>query len=163
MQKKSFGGDRKILGKGNTPVLLPWESHRRRSLVGYSPWDCEESDTTERLHFHFSLSCTGEGNGNPLQYSCLENPRDRGAWGGCVYGVTQGRTRLKRLSSGSSSRKILKLNCGDNCTNLLNLLNSIELYTQIEWILWYVTYLNKDVSKICMNSGGKMVIQSDNN
>ena len=52
--------------------------------------------------------------------------------GGCVYGVAQGRTRLKRLSSGSSSRKILKLNCGDNCTNLLNLLNSIELYTQIE-------------------------------
>ena len=45
-----------------------------------SPWGCKESDTTEWLHFHFSLSCVGEGNGNPLQCSCLENPRDRGAW-----------------------------------------------------------------------------------
>ena len=60
-----------------TPVLLPRKSHGRRSLVGCSPWGCEESDSTERLHFHFSLSCIGEGNGNPLQCSCLENPRDR--------------------------------------------------------------------------------------
>ena len=59
-----------------TPVLLPGKSHGRRSLVGCSPWGREESDMTERLHFHFSLSCTGEGNGNPLQCSCLENPRD---------------------------------------------------------------------------------------
>ena len=58
-----------------------------------------ESDMTERLHFHFSLSCTGERNGNPLQCSCLENPRDREAWYAAVYGVTQSRTRLKRLSS----------------------------------------------------------------
>ena len=63
-----------------TPVLLPGKSHGRRSLVGCSPWGHEESDTTERLHFHFSLSCIGEGNGNPLQCSCLENPRDGGAW-----------------------------------------------------------------------------------
>ena len=63
-----------------TPVLLPGKSHRWRSLVGYSPWGRTESDTTERLHFHFSLSCTREGNGNPLQCSCLENPRDGGAW-----------------------------------------------------------------------------------
>ena len=63
-----------------TPVLLPGKSHGQRSLVGCSPWGRQESDTTERLHFHFSLSCIGEGNGNPLQYSCLENPRDRGAW-----------------------------------------------------------------------------------
>ena len=62
-----------------TPVLLPGKSHGRRSLVGFSPWGCEESDTTEPLHFHFSLSCIGEGNGNPLQCSCLENPRDGGA------------------------------------------------------------------------------------
>ena len=62
------------------PVLLPGKSHGRRSLVGCSPWGHEESDTTEQLHFDFSLSCTGEGNGNPLQCSCLENPRDRGAW-----------------------------------------------------------------------------------
>ena len=60
-----------------------------------------ELDTTERLHFHFSLSCFGEGNGNPLQYSCLENPRDEGAWWAAVYGVAQSRTRLKRLSSSS--------------------------------------------------------------
>ena len=59
--------------------------------------------TTERLHFHFSLSCFGEGNGNPLQCSCLENPRDGGAWWAAVYAVAQSRTRLKRLSSSSSS------------------------------------------------------------
>ena len=58
-----------------------------------------ESDTTERLPFHFSLSCTGEGNGNPLQCSCLENPRDGKAWWAAIYGVAQSRTRLKRLSS----------------------------------------------------------------
>ena len=86
-----------------TPVLLPGKSHGRRSLVGCSPWGREESNTTERLHFHFSPSCVGEGNGNPLQCSCLENPRDRGAWWAAVYGVTQSRTRLKRLSSSSSS------------------------------------------------------------
>ena len=63
-----------------TPVLLPGKSYGWRSLVGCSPWGRKESDMTERLPFHFSLSCTGEGNGNPLQYSCLENPRDRGAW-----------------------------------------------------------------------------------
>ena len=57
-----------------TSVLLPGESHGLRSLVGYSPWGLEESDTTERLHFHFSFSCIGDGNSNPLQYSCLENP-----------------------------------------------------------------------------------------
>ena len=62
---------------------------------------------TERLHFHFSLSCIGEGNGNPLQCSFLENPRDGGAWWAAVYGVTQSRTRLKRLSSSSSSNKFL--------------------------------------------------------
>ena len=61
-----------------------------------------KSGMTERLHFHFSLLCIGEGNGNPLQCSCLENPRDRGAWWAAVYGVAQSRTRLKRLSSSSS-------------------------------------------------------------
>ena len=85
-----------------TPVLLPRKSHGRRSLVGCSPWGREESDTTERLPFHFSLSCIGEGNGNPLQCSCLENPRDR-AWQAAVCGVAQSRTRLKRLSSSSSN------------------------------------------------------------
>ena len=63
-----------------TPALLPGKSHGRRSLVGYSPWGRRGSDKTERLPFHFSLSCIGEGNGNPLQCSSLENPRDGGAW-----------------------------------------------------------------------------------
>ena len=86
-----------------TPVLLPGKSHGWRSLVGCSPWGRKQLDTTERLHFHFSLSCIGEGNGNPLQCSCLENPRDGGAWWVVIYGVAQSRTRLKRLSSSSSS------------------------------------------------------------
>ena len=60
------------------PVLLPGKSHGWRSLVGCSPLGHYRSDMTERLHFHFSLSHPGEGNGNPLQCSCLENPRDRG-------------------------------------------------------------------------------------
>ena len=84
-----------------TPVLLPGKSHGRRSLVGCSPWGRYEWDTTEQLHFHFSLSCIGEGNGNPLQCFCLENPRDGGAWWAAVYGVAQSPTRLKRLSSSS--------------------------------------------------------------
>ena len=88
-----------------TPVLLPGKSHGQRSLVGCSPRGHEESDTTERLHFQFSLSHIGEGNGNPLQCSCLENPRDRGAWWAAIYGIAQSRTRLKRLSSSSSSSR----------------------------------------------------------
>ena len=92
-----------------TPVLLPGKSLGQRSLVGCSPWGREESDTTERLHFHFSLSCTGEGNGNPLQCSCLENPRDGGAWWAAVYGVEQSRTQLKRLRNSSSSRAIFEI------------------------------------------------------
>ena len=76
---------------------IPWmEEPGRLQSVGSL-----ESDMTERLHFHFSLSCIGEGNGNPLQCSCLENPRDREAWWAAVYGVTQSQTRLKRLSSSS--------------------------------------------------------------
>src|SRR5574341_1263845 len=85
-------------------------------LAGRIPWTEEpgglqsmgslESDTTERLHLHFSLSCIGEGNGNPLQCSCLENPRDEEAWWAAVYGAAQSQTRLKRLSSSSSRRFI---------------------------------------------------------
>ena len=89
------------------PVLLPGKSHGQ-SLVGCSPWGHWESDTTERLHFHFSLSCIGEGNGNSLECSCLENPRDREAWWVAIYGVLQSRTRLKRLSS-SSSRELKEI------------------------------------------------------
>ena len=78
---------------------IPWmEEPGRLQFMGSL-----ESDTTEQLHFHFSLSCIAEGNGNPLQCSCLENPRDGGAWWAAVYGVAQSRTRLKRLSSSSSS------------------------------------------------------------
>ena len=89
-----------------TPVLLSGKFCGRRSLVGCSPWRHEESDTTERLYFHFSLLCIGEGNGNPLQCSCLENPRDGGAWWAAVYGVAQSQTQLKRLSSSSSSSRL---------------------------------------------------------
>ena len=94
-----------------TPVLLPGKSYGWRSLVGCSPRGHWGSDMTERLHFHFSLSCIGEGNGTPLQCSCLENPRDRGAWWAAVSGVAQSQTRLKRLSSSSSS-KVGHLLCG---------------------------------------------------
>ena len=87
------------------PVLLPRKSHGWRNLVGCSPWSCYESDATKQLHFYFSLSRNGEGNGNPLQCSCLENPRDGRAWWAAIYGVAQSRTRLKWLSS-SSSRAI---------------------------------------------------------
>ena len=69
--------------------------------MGCSPWGRYESDMIERLHFHFSLSCIGEGDGNPLQCSCLENPRDGGAWWAALHGVAQSRRRLKRLSSSS--------------------------------------------------------------
>ena len=92
-----------------TPVLLPGKSHGQRSLVGCRPWGRKESDTTERLHFHFSLftfmhwrrkfrgmigTSHGEGDGTPLQYSCLENPVDRGAWWAAGHGVTKSRTQL---------------------------------------------------------------------
>ena len=91
----------------STPVLLPGKSHGRRSLVGSSPWGLWGSDTTSRLHFDFSLSCIGEGNGNPLRCSCLENPRDGGAWWAAVYGVAQSRIQLKQLSSSSSMSVML--------------------------------------------------------
>ena len=100
----------------STPVLLPGNSHGRRGLVGCSPWGCEQSDTTEWLYFHFSLSCIGEGNGNPLQRSCLENPKDGGAWEAAVYRVAQSRTRLKQLSSSSMVAQVVKnllANAGD--------------------------------------------------
>ena len=78
---------------------IPWTEEPGR----LGQWDNEEFDMTERLHFYFSLSCIGEGNGNPLQCSYLENPRDSGAWWAAGYRVTQSRTRLNRLSSNSSS------------------------------------------------------------
>ena len=91
-----------------TPVVSPGKSHGRRGLVGCSPWVHEESDTTKQLHFHFSLPYIGEENGNPLQCSCVEKPRDGGAWWADVFGVTQSRTRLKRLSSSSSMQMVTR-------------------------------------------------------
>ena len=107
-----------------TPVLLPGKPHGWKSLVGCSPWGRWGSDTTERLHFHFSLSCIGEGNGNPLQCSCLENPRGGGAWWAAVYGVAQSQTRLKWLSSSRPLSYIMSIFLffsflGGSCMRLL--------------------------------------------
>ena len=87
---------------------LAWKIPWTEEPGGLQSMGSIESDTIERLHFHFSLSCIGEENGNSLQCSCLENPRDRGAWWAAVYEITQNRTRLKRLSSGSSSSTWIK-------------------------------------------------------
>ena len=101
-----------------TPVLLPGKSHGWRSLVGCSPRDSYESEETEQLHFHFSLSCNGEGNDNPLQCSCLENPRDGGAWWAAVCGIAQSRTRLTRLSSSSSTAREMQAPTPHRCSEL---------------------------------------------
>ena len=103
-------------------IYLPWEkamAPNSSTLAWKIPWTEElgglqsmgslRVGTTEQLHFHFSLSCIGEGNGNPLQCSCLENPSDGGAWWAAVYGVAQSRTQLKRLSSSSSSSSSMYL------------------------------------------------------
>ena len=119
-----------------TPVLLTGKSHGRRSLVGCSPWGLEESDTTEQLHFHFSFSYTGEGNGNPLQCSCLENPRDGGAWWAAVYGVAQSRTQPKQLISSQFSGKDQS-----RCTHtLITTLNSSKT-------IFYTVYKYPSVNK----------------
>ena len=103
---------------------LAWRTPRTGCLVGCSPWGREELDTTERLHFHFSLSCLGEGHGNPLQCSCLENPRDGGAWRVAVYGVAQSRTRLKRRRR-SSRTAVCQVPLSIICQSLLKF-KSIE-------------------------------------
>ena len=123
-----------------TPVLLPGKSHGRRSLVGCSPWVHEEVDTTEQLYIHFSLSCIGEGNGNSLQCSCLDNPRDSGAWRAAVYRVTQSQTWLKWLSSSSSSMEEPKVLC--TTYSSINKIIAIRMqqhikksYTMTKWAL----------------------------
>ena len=89
-----------------SPVVSPGKSHGQRSLVGCSPWGRSELDRTEWPHFPFSLSCIGEGNGNPLQCSCLENPRDGGAWWAAVYGVAQSWTRWSDLAAAAAAALI---------------------------------------------------------
>ena len=127
-----------------TPVLSPGKSHGWRRLEGCSPWGRWGSDTTERLHFHFSLSCIGEGNGNPLQCSCLENPRDGGAWWAAVHGVAQSRTRLKRLSSSSSSSRVLEILCFLIWV-LVTLVCSVHWTALICTFSLYMFYFNKKV------------------
>ena len=99
-----------------TPVLLPGKCHGQRSLVGCSPWGLEESGTTERLHFHFSFSRIGEGNGNPLQCSCLENPRDREPGGLQSMGshrVGHNWSNLAAAAAGNSVNKESACSAGD--------------------------------------------------
>ena len=141
-----------------TPVLLPGKSHGWRRLVGCSPWGRYESDTTERLHFHFSLSCIAEGNGNPFQCSCLENPRDGGTWWAATCVVAQSRTRLKQLSSSSSSSSSLELSSGINKSHLVpstshqdppslssRVKNSADIRTNLEkagWLAYFLYFLD---------------------
>ena len=124
------------LAMAPTPVLLPGKSHGRRRLVGCSPWGREESDMIEWLHFYFPLSCIREGNGNPLQYSCLENPRDGGAWWAAIYGVTQSQTQLKRLSSSSTCSEA-QPPPGPGVT-----LHQVDLFSLPRlWLLWWLLNL----------------------
>ena len=133
------------------PVLLPGKSPGRRTLVGCSPWGHYELGTTEQLHFHFSLSCIGEGNGNPPQCSCLENPRDREAWWAAISGVAQSWTQLTRLSSSSSSKpydysSILEYySAMTNNEIMLLYVSSLSFHPSMDfenafksWLLWIV-------------------------
>ena len=126
---------------------LAWKIPWTENLVGCSPWGRQESDTTERLHFHFSLSCIGAGNGNPLQCSCLENSRDGGAWQAAVYGVAQSRTRLKRLSSSSSSilHQILVL---ESDITLCSLKKSLSLILSFFSGISYVIFSHKTILRV---------------
>ena len=110
--------------------ILPGKSHGQRSLVGCRPWGRKESDMTEWLHFHVSLSSIGEGNGNPLQCSCLQNHRDGGAWWAAVHGVAQSRTRLMWLSSTSSKAQIMTKryqNMNTGCVRLRQFIQRINV------------------------------------
>ena len=104
---------------------------------------------TERLHFHFSLSCIGEGNGNPLQCSCLENPRDGGAWWAAVYGVAQSRTRLKRLSSSSSNDSWLSI---FSCAHKPLFCFPVGLFSFSTPLWLHLHFLNRPISLIPANT-----------
>ena len=118
---------------------IPWTEEPDR-LQSYQ-------DCTERLHFHFSLSCIGEGNGNPLQCSCLENPRDGGAWWAAAYGVTQSRIWLKRLSSSSSSSIHIYM-CV--CIYIYISLHSFaRMVSEVQFILIFIICLFRLLSRFC--------------
>ena len=109
-------------------------------------------DTTEQLHFHFSLSCIGEGNGTPLQCSCLENPRDGGAWWAAVYGVAQSRTRLKRLSSSIQDLKRIKTDELPLCQN------HIDLCVYIKLITYEPIFLKDIIVCVCLRTHARMCV-----
>ena len=115
-----------------TPALLPGGSQGLGSLAGCRPWGLEESDTTERLRFHFSLSCIGEGNGISLQCSCLENPRDRGAWWAAVRGVPKSRTRLSDFTFTFRTRKQPRCPSTDEWIKKLWYIYTMEYYSTIK-------------------------------
>ena len=124
-----------------TPVFLPGESQGQRNLVGCHLWGRTELDMTERLPFHFSLSCIGEGDGNPLQCSWLENPRDGGTWWAAIYGVAQGQTRLKRLAAAAACVPdliIVKVKVSQSCLTLCDpmdyTVNGILQARMLEWV-----------------------------
>ena len=113
---------------------IPW-TEESGGLQSMGSWGCWELDRTERLHFCFSLSCIGEGNGNPLQCSCLENPRDGGAWWAAVYGVTQSWTRLKWLSSNSEECSYMPGNVWREDSSVLSLMSLFSLFKQNSMLL----------------------------
>ena len=113
---------------------IPW-TEESGGLQSMGSWGCWELDRTEWLHFCFSLSCIGEGNGNPLQCSCLENPRDGGAWWAAVYGVTQSWTRLKWLSSNSEECSYMPGNVWREDSSVLSLMSLFSLFKQNSMLL----------------------------
>ena len=134
-----------------TPVFLPGKSHGRRSLVGCSPWGLEESDTTEWLHFYFSLSCIGDGNGNPLQCSCLENPRDGGAWWAAICEVAQSRHNWSDLAAAAAAYFIeVQLTYNVSSAQQKDLVIYIYIYTYIIFRSFYIIgYYKIDDSSLC--------------
>ena len=128
-----------IFVRSPTPVLLPGKRMEEPGgLQSMGRWGL---DTTERLHFHFSLSCVGEGNGSPLQCSCLENPRDGGAWWAAIYGVTQSQTQLKRLSSSSIAPEI-KPSWRFCSKDVLSLISTPSSFPAKPWLQAVITGLS---------------------